>query len=250
MNISESINYIKKYNGNAKDLNLLLAQEGDLSVYYSPFDYVNKDAKLVIVGITPGEQQSTNAFEAAQRAMKDGRPEEDILRIAKETGSFSGPMRKNLIEMLNYFQLNKVLNIKDCESLFGKDKNLVHYTSCLRYPVFFKGKNYNGSPSAIHNSLLRKQMENYFAEELKILSDAFILPLGNKVKENILYLIDKGIIKEDKVLVGFQHPSGANNERISYLLEKKAEKDCSVKTNTSLIDADRRNLQMKIKQFL
>ena len=53
MNISKCIDYIKKYKGNAKDASLLLAQDGDLSVYYSPFDYINKEAKIVIVGITP-----------------------------------------------------------------------------------------------------------------------------------------------------------------------------------------------------
>lgn len=132
MNISKCIDYIKKYRGNTKDDSLLLAQEGDLSVYYSPFDYINKEARIVIVGITPGEQQSKNAFEAAQAALQAGKNDSEILKIAKETGSFSGPMRKNLVDMLNYFQLNKVLHIENCESLFGVNKNLVHYTSCLR----------------------------------------------------------------------------------------------------------------------
>lgn len=250
MNISKCIDYIKKYKGNAKDASLLLAQDGDLSVYYSPFDYINKEAKIVIVGITPGEQQSKNAFEAAQAALQAGKTNAEILQLAKETGSFSGPMRKNLVDMLNYFQLNKVLHIENCESLFGANKNLVHYASCLRYPVFFRGKNYNGTPKAIRNKLLQEQLKNYFTEELALLSGAIIIPLGSKVTENILYLVSLGLVKEDNILIGFQHPSGANNERINYLIGKKAKKYCSVKTNTDMIDKDRIKLQLKIQKLM
>jgi len=34
----------------------LLNKEGNLEIYYAPFDYINSKAKIVIVGITPGLQ--------------------------------------------------------------------------------------------------------------------------------------------------------------------------------------------------
>ena len=44
----------------------LLHEEGSLKIYYAPFDYVNKDAKIALVGITPGAQQMAVAFSSAQ----------------------------------------------------------------------------------------------------------------------------------------------------------------------------------------
>lgn len=58
------------------------------------------------------------------------------------------------------------------------------------------------------------------------------------------------MVEEDNILIGFQHPSGANNERINYLIGKKAKKYCSVKTNTDMIDKDRIKLQLKIQKLM
>lgn len=37
---------------------LLIETNQQLSTWYSPFDYINLQAKIVIVGITPGYQQA------------------------------------------------------------------------------------------------------------------------------------------------------------------------------------------------
>jgi hypothetical protein len=36
----------------------LLGAEGNVQVYYSPFHHVNEDARLVLVGVTPGWSQT------------------------------------------------------------------------------------------------------------------------------------------------------------------------------------------------
>jgi len=36
---------------------LLIAQKGELAIYNVPFDHVNKAARIVLVGITPAQQQ-------------------------------------------------------------------------------------------------------------------------------------------------------------------------------------------------
>lgn len=41
---------------------LLLKKEGKISIYYAPFEYVNENARIVLVGITPGLQQAANAL--------------------------------------------------------------------------------------------------------------------------------------------------------------------------------------------
>ena len=48
---------VRAFNGDPCSANLLLAQEGSLSVYYAPFEWVNRQAKVVLVGITQAERR-------------------------------------------------------------------------------------------------------------------------------------------------------------------------------------------------
>ena len=40
----------------------LVNKDGNIEIYYAPFDYINSKAKIVIVGITPGLQQMITKF--------------------------------------------------------------------------------------------------------------------------------------------------------------------------------------------
>ncbi len=46
---------IKSYAGDPCATDLLMAQDGAVSVYYAPFEWVNPQARVVLVGITPGK---------------------------------------------------------------------------------------------------------------------------------------------------------------------------------------------------
>src|SRR5262249_48270357 len=90
---------------------LLLHQEGRLEIYYAPFDYVNADAKVVLIGITPGWQQIEIAYRAAQQGLADGDTPDQICQRAKVKASFAGTMRGNLIAMLDELGLPTVLHV-------------------------------------------------------------------------------------------------------------------------------------------
>jgi hypothetical protein len=85
----------------ATDPRLLLWEDGALSVYYAPWDWVNTIAKVMLVGITPGAYQATEALREAQARLRAGRSSEETLRRADAAGSFSGPMRTHLVTMLD-----------------------------------------------------------------------------------------------------------------------------------------------------
>jgi len=52
------IKALKKINKSIVTNNkFLINKEGNIKIYYAPFDYVNSKAKIMIVGITPGLQQ-------------------------------------------------------------------------------------------------------------------------------------------------------------------------------------------------
>lgn len=50
-----------------RDSRLLMDSEGEVAIYYSPFEYINPKAKIVLVGITPGPTQMVNANNVARR---------------------------------------------------------------------------------------------------------------------------------------------------------------------------------------
>ena len=122
----------------------LLEKEGEIKMYYAPHnEYVNKKAKIVIVGITPGWQQMKTAFTEFVNRQAVNESLENSLYHAKIAARFSGTMRRNLIEMLDQCHLPKILNIPISSCLFEENNELLHTTSMIKYPVFENGKNYN-----------------------------------------------------------------------------------------------------------
>ena len=236
--------------GNPLPEEFLLSSEGNIETFYAPFDYINTQARICICGITPGYQQAINALNEARNQLKAGATSSEVKRCAKETASFSGPMRNNLIAMLDQIGINNLLSIDSCARLFDTHKHLVHYTSALRYPVFVNCENYSGSPAMLSRPSLRQQVDTYLAEEVSILGQRCIyVPLGPKVAEVLSRLQTKGLLKPEQILAGLPHPSGANAERISYFLGKKPRDQLSVKTNADALDGARSQLKLKVSQL-
>ena len=115
---------------------LLLEDSGEERIYYAPFDYVNPEARLFIVGITPGEIQMNNMLVEAARLIHQGLSDDEVLRRCKAVGSFSGPMRKNLVELMDEAGIAEFLDVETTAQLFSNKQELVNLTSCIRYPTF------------------------------------------------------------------------------------------------------------------
>ena len=228
---------------------LLIDLEGDLSIYYAPFDHINKDAKIVIVGITPGLTQLKNALIAVQQNVRLGKSTEETLIDVKKKAAFSGAMRKNLVDMLDFVGMHKWLGINTCSDLFSTQSHLLHSTSALKYPVFMKGENYNGTPSMIKHPLLKQYLLALFGQEAGMLKNAIFVPLGPKPAEALLLLAQLGLIDESRVLFGLPHPSPASMERINYFLEKKEKSKLSIKTNPDTLDNAKQSIIDKLKKL-
>ena len=191
----------------------LINKEGNIKIYYAPFDYVNSKAKIMIVGITPGLQQMLQSFQV----INDGKS----LKEVKDLCSFKGSMRTTLIKYMDELKINKKLKINSCESLFNLHSKYLHTTSLVKYPVFDKGRNYSGS-NILKKEILLNFIEKNFLKELKMHQNSIIIPLGNTVSSTIGYLNGKYNLKLSSFLVGFPHPSGANARKNIQFKENKS----------------------------
>ena len=186
--------------------------EGRLEAFYAPLHAVTKDARIVIVGLTPGLSQMLLAFREARELLVEGWRPPEIFHEIRRRMAFAGPMRRNLIEMLDRIGVAERLDLATTAALFDDASNLLHSTSALRYPVLRDRRNYSGSPSVRNSRLLTNMAAANLLPELQELPDALIVPLGRAVEGALAH---PGIDRSQRMLHGFPHPSGGNGHRTS-----------------------------------
>jgi hypothetical protein len=237
---------IRAFSGDPAAQVLRMTGHGNISVHYAPFDWVNSQAKIVLVGITPGRTQAVNALREAQQRLAQGAAGADALMHAKKAGAFSGAMRPNLVAMLNHIGLAQWLKLGSCDALFGSSSSLLQTTSVLPFPVFVDGENYNGTPDIVKTPVLRSLMTEHFVPVVKALPAAVFVPLGPVPTKAMAWLVDRGHIAAGRVLSDMPHPSTANSERIAYFLGQKDRSKLSSKTNPDKLDLARASLMQGV----
>ena len=201
-----------------------IVKEDGLEIFYAPLDYVNRQAQVIIVGITPGWTQMEVAYRQARLDLLAGLSGAQVCRRAKEQARFAGAMRTNLISMLDGIGLPGCLGLSGSEALFSTHVSLLHTTSAIRYPVFVDGKDYTGHrPRLLRHPTLTQFLDTYLAGELQEAGQGLIVPLGQAVSEALAYLVERGVVDQRRCLIGFPHPSGANARRERLFGERKSE---------------------------
>jgi len=206
--------------------NFLMDRSGDLEMYYAPHnEYINRHAKIVIVGISPGWTQMKVAFQQAKICLQEETSLEQLVKRCKHRARFAGVMRENLIEMLDACGVNSAFDLSSSRLLFKQSENLLHTTSVIKYPVFVNRVNFTGyAPKITQSPLLQTYAYQTFPREIKkIDGDYLLVPLGQSVTKVIEELVNQGDILGENCLFGFPHPSGLNGHRKKQLQKKKAE---------------------------
>ncbi len=186
---------------------LKLVERSEIRVSYAPVDWVNRAASVVLVGITPGRYQATQAIAEARRCLQARLSNNTSLRRANHVAAFSGPMRRNLVSMLDGIGLQDGLDLDTADQLFTSHQRLVACVSAISYPVFFRGRNYSGHrPPLTKDRLLRSLVVASLGAQLGMVRDALVIPLGSAAQKAVELLIDQNLLEEDRCLLGFPHP--------------------------------------------
>jgi hypothetical protein len=180
------------------------------AVHYAPFDHINIEARVVLVGLTPGWQQTRLAVETARDRLRAGDSDETVLWAVKQQASFAG-MRDRLAQWLDGIGVASALRISSAAELFSSWAQLLQTTSAIRYPVFCPGDtNWSGTNPSIAEPALRDLVRRALAPELESLPGALVVPLGVAVQTGLHDLVERDELDPSRCLFGFPHPSGAN----------------------------------------
>lgn len=175
-----------------------------------------------------------DALAAARDALHQGLPPEEASKRGKRTGSFSN-MRRLIAAMFDELGIPAALGISRSDELFATKYDLLHPTSCIRYPVFkwsnrdHRWINYPGhGPSLLKWPTSLRFIEQILADELQQIPDALVVPCGEAVSEALGHLASKRLVDPDRCLFGFPHASGQNGHRKKYFELRKQELKVSV----------------------
>lgn len=210
----------------ARRADTLVGASGQHKVFYMPFGHVERNARLVIVGITPGTTQLEMAYEKVHELHRRGMPRDEVFRAVKAHAAFGGPMRQNLVRMLRHFNFAGLLGVTDEADLWGSASHLVHSTSVVPHAAFKGDKMFNGSfQEVLASPALRESFERDFVGELALLpADAVFVALGPTPLGALDHCVERGLLPTERVLGALAHPSaGAGTQVDVYLGERDPE---------------------------
>ena len=175
------------------------------------FDYVNPEAEVVLVGITPGNSQ--------QKGSREGMSPREI----KQKYAFAGTLRTNMVRMLDYIGVNTMMGICSCTSLWKEDFDRVEMTSLLKDATYIKGKNgrtmFKDTEMIAKSKELTGKFENGFVKDCQQYKKArLFVACGQGVYVELKKLKERGVIKVPVVAIA--HPSGNNSIRVLYYMDE------------------------------
>jgi hypothetical protein len=207
----------------------LLEADGRVEIFYAPTDWLRADARVAIVGLTPGIGTMVIAYQTVVDGLRAGKNRSEVLDDVKTVAAFSG-FRPQLVEWLRWLGIPAHLGVQPGTDDWEGMSPLIHPTSAVRYPVFVAGRNYSGrSPDLVKSDKLRRYLFDLLAPELAAIPRALIVPLGDKVSDALSLLSDEGSLQIDRCLTGFPHPSGNNGHR----MRKWADNRVALKAKTA-----------------
>lgn len=179
---------------------------------YTPFEGVNSNARLCLVGITPGPTQLIDAYGCVRSLALRAEDPSDFEKI-KRYATFSGSaVRPNLVKLLDGTGVTSLLGLETGQELWeDAGAHLLHATSVVPHAAFsHNGAPFNGSfEEVLKSKAMRKSFEKDFLPSLqRLASDCLFIGLGPTPHEALKWCAKRKLIPEANILGSFPHPSG------------------------------------------
>jgi hypothetical protein len=211
--------------GTAQHPSLVHAESRRFRLYYIPFEHLNREAQLVIVGITPGPTQLEMAYDTVRKLT--GKSDTAVLTAAKRDGAFGGmAVRPNLVRMLEHFEVAGHLGLASAHDLWDSGWGDFHATSVVPQAAFRvkrdgSEKLFAGSFDEVRrNDVLRECFEQDFLPTVRAMNpNAIWVGLGPTPKEALDWCVTERLLRTDQV-VALAHPSSNSGSQVKYFLRE------------------------------
>ena len=233
-----------------------------LGCLYAPFDWINDDADIVLVGITPGATQALDGLLSLRDQLLRGADADTAARHAKQVASFARDIRSNAARLMDRFRMHELFGLASCTELFGRAAGRVHYTSVLRYPVQVLGfekkfsvetwSDYSGDDRLLAQPRLHGMITDLFEPEVARFPSAWIVPFGPVPALVLDHLARRGIVDPGRVLPGVVHPSGTqkNRHRCQLKLKGESHTTCHENVGCKTLQARTRALERTVARHI
>lgn len=206
----------------------LIDEDAEITVYYSPLDHLNPHARIVFVGLTPARDQMHGSLSRARWALsEDGKIPAEAFEYAKGSAAtaFGENETRLLIRMLDSLGINEKLDLFSVADLFflWEFRREIHFTWALRFPTFFLGRSFSGYPNPISSHPCLRAYEQSLGEELALIPNALVVPLGHHVTASLLHLCNEGVIRVERCLIGLPRPVESNMSRFERKFDRLRE---------------------------
>lgn len=181
------------------------------------FEYVNENAEVVLVGITPGNSQTGQSDEKVVGSKE----------YKRQYAFYGETMRKNIIDMLDFIHVNELLGIESCASLWEDNFDKVEMTSLLKRPTYKVKKNgelemFKDVSKIFKCDTLRGEFERGFRSDCSRYTNAKLyVACGKGVYDVLQQLHRDGVISPGVKVIAIAHPSGQNCGGVGCYLGKE-----------------------------
>lgn len=201
-----------------RDEALGLVHEGDYRAFFAPFDWINDEADIVIVGVTPGKQQALEALLSFRAALAGGASLDEAAHRAKSAASFKGGMRTLGARLMDHFDLHRLFGLTSTLDLFGSAAHRAHYTSALRLSSAEEIRQLCRRQAHYSPPLHAAYDRGESCGRLAMLPKAWLVPFGPNALRALEHLAAIGHLDGDRILGGLLHPGGQQWNRYNVQL--------------------------------
>lgn len=224
------MNYIEEYCSRIKreghvsviDKPIVVGKHGAYSASYVPFEHTNTNARLVLVGTTPGHTHIKRAAELTAIMLRARQPGLVIQREHKRQVEMGDPLaRPNLLRMLDHFLIPSLVGVPNAATLWDDRFDTIQPLALLPLATTRRGLAFDGSfDEVLDVTLLREQFEALFMARVRqARRDALYIAFGRTAWAALAHAATAGIIQPRQMLGMMPVPTRAGT-MVRYFLRE------------------------------